>query len=231
MPPTKRQKTEKDNVREEPGEDVPDPEDEEASSSGSEQADSEGGSSPDTDDGIAEGMRSKSRKTQKRKRRATDATSFGSALQSLLSTNAPSALPLSLKPSIARQRNDEKLEAKGKKIIQVERKEKEEKGRVKDVIGGWGGESERALRKVAQRGVVKLFNVIQQSQATGAAAEEGLKAQRGSGKPTLPAPSLAKDKTRGGKLKPNALGQGKNSVVGEDDFLNSIRSGGVVSKA
>ena len=32
------------------------------------------------------------------------------------------------------------------------RKEKEEKGRIKDVIGGWGGESERALRKVAQRG-------------------------------------------------------------------------------
>ena len=105
-------------------------------------------------------------------------------------------------------------------------KEKEEKGRIKDVIGGWGGESERALRKVAQRGgtshatifvrvclcglVVKLFNVIQQSQATAAAAEEGLKAQRGTGKPTLPAPSLAKDKKKG-NLKPNALGQGKNS--------------------
>lgn len=38
------------------------------------------------------------------------------------------------------------------KVMQVERKEKEEKGRIKDVIGGWGAEGERALRKVAQRG-------------------------------------------------------------------------------
>ena len=42
----------------------------------------------------------------------------------------------------------------------VSRLEKEDKGRVKDVIGGWGGredgvggqEWERALRKVAQKG-------------------------------------------------------------------------------
>ena len=152
MPPTKRQKTEKGDANEEPISDPPVSEDEEANSSDSEHTDSEGGSSPDTDDEIAEALHSKSKKTQKRKRRATDATHFGSALQNLLRTNAPSSLPLSLKPSIARQRNDEKLEAKGKKIIQIERKEKEEKGRIKDVIGGWGGESERALRKVAQRG-------------------------------------------------------------------------------
>jgi len=36
--------------------------------------------------------------------------------------------------------------------VHVERKEKEDKNRIRDVIGGWGGESERALRKVAQRG-------------------------------------------------------------------------------
>lgn len=152
MPPAKRQKTEQGDVHEEPISDPPISEDEEANSSDSEHTDSEGGSSPDTDDEIAEALHSKSKKTQKRKRRATDATHFGSALQNLLSTNAPSSLPLSLKPSVARQRNDEKLEAKGKKIIQIERKEKEEKGRIRDVIGGWGGESERALRKVAQRG-------------------------------------------------------------------------------
>ena len=45
--------------------------------------------------------------------------------------------------------------------------------------------------------VVKLFNVIQQSQTAAAAAEEDVKAQRGTGKPTLPAPSLAKGKTKG----------------------------------
>lgn len=120
--------------------------------SGSEQSGSADESSPDTEDEIAGAKRTKSKKTLKRKRRATDATRFGATLQSLLNTTAPSALPLSLKPSIARRRNNEKLEAKGKKVILVERKEKEERGRIKDVIGGWGGESERALRKVAQRG-------------------------------------------------------------------------------
>lgn len=122
------------------------------SASGFESSVDEGDGLPDTDDEIAEGKLSKSKKTLKRKRRATDATHFGATLQSLLSTDAPSAQPLSLKPSIARKRNDERLEARGKRVLQIERKEKEEKGRIKDVIGGWGGEGERALRKVAQRG-------------------------------------------------------------------------------
>lgn len=109
-------------------------------------------SSTDTEDEIAGAKFAKSKKTSKRKRRATDTTRFGATLQSLLKTDTPSTLPLSLKPSIARKRHDEKLELKGKKVLQVEKKEKEDKGRIRDVIGGWGGESERALRKVAQRG-------------------------------------------------------------------------------
>ncbi|KAI0348367.1 hypothetical protein BDW22DRAFT_1350554 [Trametopsis cervina] len=234
MPPSKRQKRDTEDDDEVLNEEVNTSEGENEEGSNVEfesEPESDGNASADTDDEIAEAQQGgKSKKTLKRKHRATHAAKFGSALQSLLSTETPSALPLSLKPSIARKRNDEKLETKGKKIIQVERKEREEKGRVKDLIGGWGGEGERALRKVAQRGVVKLFNVIQQSQTTAAAAEEDLKAQRGTGKPTLPAPSLAKEKKKG-KIKPNALGQDKNVVVGEDDFLNSIRSGGIVSKA
>jgi hypothetical protein len=126
--------------------------------SDSEMSGDDGDNSLDTDDEIAEGKLLKSKKTLKRKRRATDATHFGATLQSLLNTNVPSAQPLSLKPSLARKRNDEKLEAKGKKALQVERKEKEEKGRVRDIIGGWGGESERALRKVAQRGGMDWLN-------------------------------------------------------------------------
>lgn len=117
-------------------------------SSGSEAAED----SPDTEDEIAHARLAKSKKTLKRKHRATDATNFGAALQNLLSTNTPSTAPLSLKPSLTRKRNDEKLEKKAKRIIRVEKKEKEDKGRVTDVIGGWGAESERALRKVAQRG-------------------------------------------------------------------------------
>lgn len=120
--------------------------------SGNEQDDD----SPNTEDEIVEGRITKSKKTLKRKRRATDATRFAATLQSLLSTDAPSTQPLSLKRSLTRKRNNEKLEAKGKKVLQIEKKEKEEKGHISDVIGGWGGESERALRKVAQRGGTRL---------------------------------------------------------------------------
>ena len=108
--------------------------------------------SPDTADEIENLKLQKSKKTAKRKIRATGTTAFGATLQSLLSTEAPSSLPLSLKPSIARKRNDEKLEQKAKRVLHVERKEMEDKNRIRDVIGGWGGEGERALRKVAQRG-------------------------------------------------------------------------------
>jgi hypothetical protein len=149
MPPTKRQKrshethiesheTESDNW---------------GTLSASEMSDSvKGRQSPDTEDEIAEGRLAKSKKTLKRKHRATDPSNFGASLQSLLKTDAPSGLPLSLKPSAARRRNDEKLELKAKKLLKGERKNKEEVGRIRDVIGDWGVESERTLRKVAQRG-------------------------------------------------------------------------------
>lgn len=157
MPPTKRQRLEKTS-------DV-DSDDDEAASRSSE-ADGDGlegdrsdddqtsseGDSPDTEDEIATAKATKSKKTLKRKRRATDPSRFGATLNALLSTNAPSSLPLSLKPSAARKRNEEKQELKAKKTQRTERKVKEDKGHISDVIGGWGGESERALRKVAQRG-------------------------------------------------------------------------------
>ncbi|KAF7320072.1 hypothetical protein MKEN_00791500 [Mycena kentingensis (nom. inval.)] len=177
--------------------------------------DSEGSSS----DHIGDLRPQKSQQTKKRKIRASGATAFGETLQSLLSTNAPSDLPLSLKPSVSRKRNDEKLELKAKKVLQVERKEKDDKGRIKDVIGGWGGESERALRKVAQRGVVKLFNVIQQSQASAAAEVEEKKASRGTGKASLPAPVI---KEAGKKAAADKLAT-------KDVFLDFIRAGGVAT--
>ncbi|KAJ4486029.1 Rrp15p-domain-containing protein [Lentinula aciculospora] len=187
---------------------------------------------PDSADEI-EGMKpQKSRQTKKRKIRATHASAFGATLQSLLNTETPSSAPLSLKPSIARKRNDEKLEMKAKKVLQVEKKEKEDKGRITDVIGGWGGESERALRKVAQRGVVKLFNVVQQAQNQAAADGEEKKAARGSGKPSLPAPVIVdKAKSRKGKNKDNIIGRGKESIDDKDDFFEMLRSGAVVSKS
>lgn len=157
MPPAKRQKVEKnsdvDSGSDEAAEHSSDageggldeeyPDDDQMSSEGD---------SPDTEDEIAAAKATKSKKTLKRKRRATDPSNFGATLNALLSTSAPSSLPLSLKPSAARKRNEEKQELKAKRTQRTEKKEKEDKGHISDVIGGWGGESERALRKVAQRG-------------------------------------------------------------------------------
>ncbi|KAK0464907.1 Rrp15p-domain-containing protein [Desarmillaria tabescens] len=188
-------------------------------------------SDENSDDDIQNLKPQKSRQTKKRKIRATAPSTFGSALQSLLGTDAPSALPLSLKPSVARKRNDEKLESKAKKVLQVEKKEKEDKGRIRDIYGGWGAESECALRKVAQRGVVKLFNVIQQAQADATNVQQEKKAARGSGKPSLPAPAADKSKKSKGKNRDNIIGRGKEAAVEKDDFFDMIRSGGLVSKA
>lgn len=182
--------------------------------------------SPDTEDEIAVAKASKSKKTLKRKRRATDPSTFGATLNALLSTSTPSALPLSLKPSAARKRNEEKQELRAKKAQRIEKKEREDTCRISDVIGGWGGESERALRKVAQRGVVKLFNAIAESQSAIVTAAEETKKSRGSGKPLLPAPSFEKGSSKKkGKQKDNLLGRGKEVALDKEDFMDVIRSG------
>jgi hypothetical protein len=228
MPLTKRQKTEAHHTDEDDDNVI-------AQTSGEEdlqkqisddQSSSDGESSPGTEDEIANAKNTKSKKTLKRKRRATEPSNFGATLNALLNTEAPSSLPLSLKPSVSRKRNDEKLELKARKVLRVEKKEKQDKRRIKDVIGGWGGEGERALRKVAQRGgtfnrvlllqrliprsVVRLFNVIQQSQSAASAAAQDVKNLRGTGKPTLPAPTFDQvDNKKKGKHKDNSLGRGK----------------------
>lgn len=156
-PPTKRRKienNERENVEmkgaEEPGLDGSSDEDEWISE---DEGGSAASSAPDTDTEIVFAMAArKSKKTAKRKIRATSPSHFGQTLEALLNTSAPAEVPLALKPSIQRKRNEQKLEVRARKVVEMEKKEHEEIGRVRDVIGGWGGENERALRKVAQRG-------------------------------------------------------------------------------
>lgn len=68
---------------------------------------------------------------------------------------------------------NEKLERRAKAKIRADRKEELERGRVKDVLGlhsGMAGEvaeEEKRLRKIAQRGVVKLFNAVRAAQVKG----------------------------------------------------------------
>ena len=61
---------------------------------------------------------------------------------------------------------------------------------------------------------MKLFNVIQQSQAAATVATEQSKAMRGTGKPTLPAPVMNnKSQSKKAKNKDNIIGRGKESMA------------------
>ena len=79
---------------------------------------------------------------------------------------------------------NEKLERRAKAKLRADRKEDLERGRVKDVLGvqsastGEVAEEEKRLRKIAQRGVVKLFNAVRAAQIKG---EEAAKEARKKG--------------------------------------------------
>jgi len=101
--------------------------------------------------------------------------------------------------------------------------------------------------------VVKLFNVIQQAQSATVEVQAETKASRGKGKPSLPAPKADDFGTKPKLTKKNAtrkdniIGRGKEGqstqrphfagidvvfavTLAQDDFMDLIRSGGVVSK-
>lgn len=79
---------------------------------------------------------------------------------------------------------NERLEKKAKAKLRADRKEELERGRVRDVLGlssgqaGEVAEEEKRLRKIAQRGVVKLFNAVRAAQVK---AEQAAKEERKKG--------------------------------------------------
>jgi hypothetical protein len=133
-------------------------------------ADEDAMSGTDTDDEIAAGALTKSKKTQKRRLRATSPSRFGATLTQLLDGGSAPVASLTLKSRHDSKRREDKEQQRAKRTRDVLKVEVEEKGRIVDVIGGWGGENERVLRKVAQRGGTRahlsiLFR-IQSSQMT-----------------------------------------------------------------
>lgn len=171
---------------------VHDEEDEEDDQeSGSEAEDPEGIEEGDADeegddeDGGQEENRSTSRRKATTKR--NDPEAFSTSIAKILSTKLSQSARKD--PMLSRSRDavetsttlaNEKLERKAKAKLRAEKREELERGRIKDVLGlssGQAGEvaaEEKRLRKVAQRGVVKLFNAVRaaQVQAEQAAKEE-----------------------------------------------------------
>lgn len=139
------------------------------------------------DDGVK--VRSKHSKSKRNDPNAF-ATSLSKILSTKLSTNKR-ADPVLARSAAAHEAAkavmDSALEAKAKKQLREQKRSAMEKGRVKDVLIATADtttgelevstaeimETERRLRKVAQRGVVKLFNAVRAAQVAAVQAERG----------------------------------------------------------
>lgn len=154
----------------------------------------EGDSFSELDDDDYDDIEDPSRPKKAKKR--NDPAAFATSLTKILSTKlsvVKRADPVLSRSAAAHKASkdaiDSTLEAKVRRHIRAEKKAALEKGRVKDVLvatrnpvtGEAEGstaeilETERRLRKVAQRGVVKLFNAVRAAQVKAAGAEKEMR--------------------------------------------------------
>ncbi|KAH7249991.1 Rrp15p-domain-containing protein [Fusarium redolens] len=144
------------------------------------------------DDEEEDGESTNKRKKSKRNDPNAFATSLSKILSTKLSTSKRSD-PVLARSAAAHEASkaavDSALESKAKKQMREQKKRAFEKGRVKDVLIATTNdatgeletstseimETERRLRKVAQRGVVKLFNAVRAAQVKAVEAEKGVK--------------------------------------------------------
>lgn len=124
---------------------------------------------------------------QKKVPKRHDPSAFSTSISKILSTKLSTAARAD--PVLSRSKNavqastelaNERLEQRARAKLRAEKKEEQDRGRVRDVLGiergqaGETAEEEKRLRKIAQRGVVKLFNAVRAAQVRGeeAAREE-----------------------------------------------------------
>jgi hypothetical protein len=129
----------------------------------------------------------------KRKSKRNDPSAFATSISKILSTKLSTSKrsdPVLSRSAAAHEASkaavDNALEAKAKRHLRDQKKRALERGRVKDVLGASHDdttgevesstaeilETERKLRKVAQRGVVKLFNAVRAAQVKASDAEK-----------------------------------------------------------
>ncbi|KEF54913.1 uncharacterized protein A1O9_09356 [Exophiala aquamarina CBS 119918] len=147
------------------------------------QADAEEGEDEADEEDEEEVSTTRRKSTTKR----NDPEAFSTSIAKILSTKLSQAARKD--PVLSRSRDaaetstslaNERLERKAKAKLRAEKREELERGRVRDVLGlssgqaGEVAEEEKKLRKIAQRGVVKLFNAVRAAQVQGeqAAKEE-----------------------------------------------------------
>ncbi|KAJ5665282.1 uncharacterized protein N7477_007730 [Penicillium maclennaniae] len=135
-----------------------------------------------SDEPMSEAGGAKGRPVAKR----NDPAAFSTSISKILSTKLPSSAradPVLSRSKYAAQLSSEhaeqKLDNAARAKMRAEKKEELDRGRVRDVLGiesGLAGdvaEDEKRLRKMAQRGVVKLFNAVRAAQVRGEEAAKG----------------------------------------------------------
>ncbi|KAH7413590.1 Rrp15p-domain-containing protein [Phaeosphaeria sp. MPI-PUGE-AT-0046c] len=127
------------------------------------------------------------RKVRKRNDPEAFATSISKILNAKLTTTKRSE-PILSRSKDAQTANkeiaDNKLTEKARRQVVAERKAAQDKGRIKDVLGLNDTDistadttaQEKALRRTAQKGVIKLFNAVRAAQVKGEMAEKEAKA-------------------------------------------------------
>lgn len=152
---------------------------EEDSDAEDEEVDDEG----EADDGSASDDSDAAQSTSaKPTRNRNDPSKLATSISSILGaklTTSQRADPILARSAVASQTSKEvsesRLEAKARRKLRDEKRTAKERGRVKDVLGlndervstAEVAELEKKLRKIAQRGVVKLFNAVRAAQVKG----------------------------------------------------------------
>lgn len=144
------------------------------------------------DDDDGDDTSTTSSNAQRLKKKRNDPTAFATSISKILDTKLSTAKrsdPVLSRSRSAAEANktlaDSKLEQKARAQIRAEKREKAEKGHVKDVLGletegvdtGAVMEEEKRLKKTAQRGVVRLFNAVRAVQVKAEEAVRGAKEQ------------------------------------------------------
>ncbi|KAL5117358.1 pre-60S ribosomal particles component [Pleosporales sp. CAS-2024a] len=124
-------------------------------------------------------------------RKRNDPEAFATSMSKILNTKLTSTKrsePILSRSKDAQTANkeiaDSRLTEKARRQVAVEKKQAQEKGRVKDVLGledtsistAEATAAEKALRRTAQKGVIKLFNAVRAAQVKGELAEKEAKA-------------------------------------------------------
>ncbi|KAG7142040.1 Ribosomal RNA-processing protein 15 like [Verticillium longisporum] len=196
--PTKRSAAAAEAQKQTSGSEADDNEDDDGqSASGSEDDDDD---DDDTEDSVSDTEGNLNAPRRDTKSRRNDPTAFSTSISKILSTKLPSsrrADPVLARSASAhenaKQAADAALEHKARRLVRLQKREAMEKGRVKDVLiatnadkaGDAAAEAasstgsvlefERRQRKVAQRGVVKLFNAVRAAQVKASEADRAAK--------------------------------------------------------